>query len=66
MFRRSLVKLAATAVKQTTGITGIPVVPNAREVLISLYRRTIDIAEQYVRTLYFVGSCVDMIVRLHI
>ena len=32
---------AARAVKQTTGIVGLDVVPNAREVLIGLYKRTL-------------------------
>lgn len=29
-------------VKETTGIVGLDVVPNAREVLIGLYNRTLD------------------------
>lgn len=33
--------------KTTTNIAGLPVVPNAREVLISLYDATIQKAEQY-------------------
>ncbi|KAL5209970.1 hypothetical protein ABZP36_005593 [Zizania latifolia] len=32
---------AARAVKETTGIVGLDVVPNAREVLIGLYNRTL-------------------------
>jgi NADH dehydrogenase (ubiquinone) 1 alpha subcomplex subunit 5 len=32
---------AARAVKETTGIVGLEVVPNAREVLIGLYTRTL-------------------------
>lgn len=35
------------ATKMTTGIAGLPVVPNAREVLISLYIRTIEQANAY-------------------
>ncbi|CAD5196879.1 unnamed protein product [Musa acuminata subsp. malaccensis] len=32
---------AAGKVKETTGIVGLDVVPNAREVLVSLYNRTL-------------------------
>jgi NADH dehydrogenase (ubiquinone) 1 alpha subcomplex subunit 5 len=32
---------AARAIKETTGIVGLDVVPNAREVLIGLYTRTL-------------------------
>ncbi|CAH9114852.1 unnamed protein product [Cuscuta epithymum] len=44
MFLRRIVRpLMMTAkVKETTGIVGLEVVPNAREVLINLYRKTLD------------------------
>jgi NADH dehydrogenase (ubiquinone) 1 alpha subcomplex subunit 5 len=32
-------------VKESTGITGLPVVPNAREVLIGLYNKTLDVVQ---------------------
>lgn len=43
MFRRSLslASSAAGVVKKTTGLVGVPVVPNAREVLIALYEKTL-------------------------
>ncbi|KAM0954520.1 putative NADH:ubiquinone reductase (H(+)-translocating) [Dioscorea sansibarensis] len=45
MFRRILTSAAAgvlrAKVKETTGIVGLDVVPNAREVLISLYTKTL-------------------------
>jgi NADH dehydrogenase (ubiquinone) 1 alpha subcomplex subunit 5 len=33
--------------KATTGIAGMPVVPNAREVLLSLYGKTLDVCHSY-------------------
>ncbi|EPS60061.1 hypothetical protein M569_14744 [Genlisea aurea] len=44
MFLRRLSRplLAMAKVKETTGIVGLEVVPNAREVLIGLYTKTLD------------------------
>jgi len=38
---------ATSAPKTTTGLVGLPVVPNAREVLVSLYNKTIRQAKAY-------------------
>lgn len=40
-FRLSSRLLSAAVVKKTTGITGLDVVPNAREVLVKLYEKTL-------------------------
>lgn len=44
MFLRRIARplMMAAKVKETTGIVGLEVVPNAREVLINLYRKTLD------------------------
>ncbi|BBN17630.1 NADH dehydrogenase (ubiquinone) 1 alpha subcomplex subunit 5 [Marchantia polymorpha subsp. ruderalis] len=42
MFLRRIAGPLLGGVKETTGIVGLPVVPNAREVLIGLYRKTLD------------------------
>ncbi|MED6118309.1 hypothetical protein PIB30_001539 [Stylosanthes scabra] len=41
MFLRAVARPLMAKVKQTTGIVGLDVVPNAREVLIGLYRKTL-------------------------
>ncbi|KAF8380167.1 hypothetical protein HHK36_027650 [Tetracentron sinense] len=41
MFLRRFVRPLLAKVKETTGIVGLDVVPNAREVLISLYSKTL-------------------------
>lgn len=41
MFLRVIGRPLMAKVKQTTGITGLDVVPNAREVLINLYNKTL-------------------------
>ncbi|KAL2897283.1 putative NADH dehydrogenase [ubiquinone] 1 alpha subcomplex subunit 5 mitochondrial [Bienertia sinuspersici] len=41
MFVRRLARPLMAKVKETTGIVGLDVVPNAREVLISLYSKTL-------------------------
>ncbi|CAN0902867.1 Probable NADH dehydrogenase [ubiquinone] 1 alpha subcomplex subunit 5, mitochondrial [Linum grandiflorum] len=41
MFLRAVARPLMAKVKQTTGIVGLDVVPNAREVLISLYNKTL-------------------------
>lgn len=40
-FRLSAKLLQAAAVKRTTGLTGLDVVPNARQVLVKLYEKTL-------------------------
>lgn len=42
MFLRRIARPLMAKVKETTGIVGLDVVPNAREVLISLYSKTLD------------------------
>ena len=42
MFLRRIARPLMAKVKETTGIVGLEVVPNAREVLISLYTQTLD------------------------
>lgn len=42
MFLRRFGPLLASASKGSTGIVGLDVVPNAREVLISLYQQTLQ------------------------
>lgn len=42
MFLRRIARPLMAKVKETTGIVGLEVVPNAREVLISLYSKTLD------------------------
>ncbi|KAK4363019.1 hypothetical protein RND71_018260 [Anisodus tanguticus] len=44
MFLRRIARpfMMMAKVKETTGIVGLDVVPNAREVLINLYRKTLD------------------------
>ena len=39
---RATATLLAAATKRSTGLTGLAVVPNAREVLIKLYEKTLD------------------------
>lgn len=41
MFLRAIARPMMAKVKQTTGIVGLDVVPNAREVLINLYNKTL-------------------------
>ncbi|KAF5732395.1 putative NADH dehydrogenase [Tripterygium wilfordii] len=41
MFLRAIARPLMAKVKQTTGIVGLDVVPNAREVLIGLYNKTL-------------------------
>ncbi|KAJ6766801.1 putative proteinDH-UBIQUINONE OXIDOREDUCTASE 13 KD-B SUBUNIT [Salix purpurea] len=41
MFLRAIARPLLAKVKQTTGIVGLDVVPNAREVLINLYNKTL-------------------------
>ena len=41
MFLRAVARPLMAKVKQTTGIVGLDVVPNARDVLIGLYRKTL-------------------------
>ncbi|KAJ8773197.1 hypothetical protein K2173_028374 [Erythroxylum novogranatense] len=41
MFLRAIARPLMAKVKQTTGIVGLDVVPNAREVLINLYTKTL-------------------------
>lgn len=41
MFLRAIARPLMAKVKQTTGIVGLDVVPNAREVLINLYNKTL-------------------------
>ena len=41
MFLRAIARPLMAKVKQTTGIVGLEVVPNAREVLINLYNKTL-------------------------
>ncbi|KAL8160173.1 hypothetical protein V2J09_001710 [Rumex salicifolius] len=42
MFLRRFARPLMAKVKETTGIVGLDVVPNAKEVLISLYSKTLD------------------------
>lgn len=42
MLRATRMLLAPGVVKRTTGIVGLDVVPNAREVLIKLYEKTLN------------------------
>ncbi|RVW41920.1 putative NADH dehydrogenase [ubiquinone] 1 alpha subcomplex subunit 5, mitochondrial [Vitis vinifera] len=42
MFLRRIARPLMAKVKETTGIVGLDVVPNAREVLISLYTKTLN------------------------
>ena len=42
MFLRAIARPLLAKVKQTTGIVGLDVVPNAREVLINLYNKTLN------------------------
>lgn len=42
MFRATRALLAPGVVKKTTGLVGVPVVSNAREVLVSLYEKTLE------------------------
>ncbi|CAL1371094.1 unnamed protein product [Linum trigynum] len=42
MFLRAISRPLMAKVKQTTGIVGLDVVPNAKEVLISLYSKTLN------------------------
>ncbi|CAL0303351.1 unnamed protein product [Lupinus luteus] len=42
MFLRAVARPLMARVKQTTGIVGLDVVPNAREVLIGLYSKTLN------------------------
>jgi NADH dehydrogenase (ubiquinone) 1 alpha subcomplex subunit 5 len=42
MFLRAVARPLMAKIKQTTGIVGLDVVPNAREVLIGLYSKTLN------------------------
>lgn len=42
MFLRAVARPLMARIKQTTGIVGLDVVPNAREVLIGLYSKTLN------------------------
>ncbi|KAK4838284.1 hypothetical protein QYF36_012597 [Acer negundo] len=42
MFLRAIARPLMAKVKETTGIVGLEVVPNAREVLINLYNKTLN------------------------
>uniref|UniRef100_A0A7S2S4N5 Uncharacterized protein n=1 Tax=Mucochytrium quahogii TaxID=96639 RepID=A0A7S2S4N5_9STRA len=46
MFATNVLRQAAR-IKPTTGIVGLPVVPNAREVLTELYTKTLDNIKEY-------------------
>ena len=41
-FRMFVSRVLCTTLKRTTGLVGVPVIPNARSVLIELYDKTLE------------------------